>query len=256
MKFTKYMVSLLLLIQAVGCGAMDVPMMGNPSNVVLKNASGYAIEVVVAYHNNQHRRVIIDPGQEDNLGPLSNLVSFKYAGYGELWAKTSLWNEYSSAQVNILRQNQQVGIDLVLTISTWVQKFFVDKQIEFRPQPGTGAVQTGGPQLPRRGMLILKWFPRVYMKLLKLGKPYTPVALSWMDIAEMEGLIKARRDNGTIDDYYFLRLPPDATKNEIENEYRWLRDQVAQSLTRLDDEREIVLEFLSEAKDRMLQKLK
>jgi hypothetical protein len=255
-KFMKCMVSLIALIQVVGCSAMDV---GKPSNVVLKNVSGYAIQVLVAYGNGQTRHVVIDSGQEENLGPVSNLTSFKYAGYGEFWGKTSVWNEYSSEQVNALRQNQQVGVDLVLTLSTWLQKFFVDKQIEHRRQPRTGAVESGGPQLPRQeGMLILKWFPRVHAKLLQ---KHTPYVLSKVRFAVMEDMIKEGREirkgqtRPEIEDYYFLRLPADATRVEIENEYRWQVEQVNQSLTHNDDEKEIVLKFLREARDSMLKKL-
>lgn len=246
MKLTKYFVMSLLLIQIFGCWAMDI---GEPSRVIVKNTSGYAIQLDVAYRDHTHRRIVIDPGQEENLDSVSDLESFKYAGYGEVWGKTSWWNEYTPDQVNILRQNQQVGIDLVLEITTKLQKFYMPEKIEFRKQRLAGTAQD--PLSKRPQMRFLNWFPRVKAKLLE---KHSIFVLSQMTLPEVLELIKEEQEKGAIKDYYFLRLPSDATKNEIENQYIWLRNEVLRSIPHAEPEREPVLRYLDDAKNSMLRR--
>ena len=252
MKTVKYVMSLMMLMLVIGCGAMDVPRGGGePASLILKNSSGYAIQVrwnVLAGEIMKGMPLIVlDNGGEENLGPVDKVQHIAFSSYGEILGHASLgWYQYSITELKELRKLTRPGQDIVLEIKTdWKYKFYVDKPY-LRAQPAKGGMNIGLD----KGMAFLSWFPRIKNKLLE---KYKPAQLESMDFGELIGIIKEQISEK---DYLFLSLLPNATRQDINYRFEYLHNKLIDTLNLDHQVAREVERYLRSARDAMLSKAK
>lgn len=252
-KFMKYMMSLMILAQVVGCGAMDVPQGGGePSNLILKNSSGYAIQLRWNVLSEGIIKglplIVLDNGGEENLGPADKVRHIAFAAYGEVMGRVSLgWYQYSITEITELLKLAKPGQDIVLEIKTdWKYKFYVDKPY-LRAQRGAGAIQAAGIS---QGMEFLSWFPRVKNKLLE---KYKINQLESMELGELISIIKEEFGDK---DYLVLSLLPGAKRQDINYRFEYLHNKLIDRLNLNPQVAREVERYLRSARDAMLSKAK
>jgi hypothetical protein len=255
--FMKLMVSLLVLVQVVGLSAMDV---GEPSNLILRNSSGYAVQLRWSVLSGGIIKgmplIVLDNRGEENLGPIDKVWHIAFSSYGEILGQASLgWYQYSSDEIAKLRPLAIQGKDIIIEIKTdRIYRFFADfEHPKVKDQQAAGAVQAAGMS---KGMAFLQWFPRVKNKLI-ISKKYTLDQLESMELSEIISAInKEMRVGGVLNDYLFLGLIPDSKRQDIQSRFEYLHNKLVDTLKEDPQVAKTVESYLRSARDGMLSRIK
>jgi len=256
MKFMKCLMSLVILVQAFGCGAMDVP---EPSNLILRNSSGSAIQLRWSVLSGGIIKgmpfIVLDNGGEENLGPIDKVWHIAFKSYGELLGHVSLGlYQYSSDEIARLRPLATPGKNIILEIKTGrTYKFFADFDNPLvEAQQAAGAVQAAGMG---QGMALLQWFPRVKNKLI-ISKAYTLDQLKEMSLGEIVGAINEKMHDKVSSDYLFLSLMPEPKRQDINTRFDYLHTKLVDSFNIDAQVAKAVEGYLRSARDSMLSRAK